>query len=391
MQRSRVWIITFTIILAIIVGTLGGGLAGGLIGYYISQNAPIASLTTPGIVANKINQVADPTLPIPSNLTLKEDSAIIDAVRLVKPAVVTVINEMQSQRGRSGSQSAPIASGSGVIIDPKGYIVTNAHVVESQQKLSVIYSDGAKTSAILVGADSILDIAVIQVTGKIPAVAQFGDSSTLEPGQTAIAIGSPLGDFRGTVTVGVISALNRTVGPQQGLIQTDAAINNGNSGGPLVNTQGQVIGLNSMVVRDTGSGDVVEGLGFAIPAGLVHDIATQLIAQGKVEHPYLGINYQPVDQQLASALKLNSEQGVIVMQVESGSPAERAGLKESDVITALGAQVIDQDHSLVSLLFTHKPGETVSLTIVRDGKAQQTQLILGTHPVSQVPNDSANG
>ncbi len=390
MQKPNYWLMSLVVVLAVVVGIVGGGVMGGAAGYYAAQlNAP-ASVAAPISTANSVSNTQSVT-PATTNLTLKEDSAVIDAVNKVKPAVVTVINNMQPQRGFLGRSVTPIASGSGVIIDPKGYIVTNNHVIDGEQSLQVIYADGSKADATVVGADPVLDIAVIKVNGTVPAVAQFGNSNALEPGQVAIAIGSPLGDYRGTVTVGVVSGLNRTVDQMQGLIQTDAAINNGNSGGPLVDSLGQVIGINTLVVRSTNQGNVAEGLGFAIPSNLVKDVATQLIAQGHVEHPYIGVSYQPVDQQMASALNLTTTQGVVVMQVEAGSPADRAGLQQNDVITALNGQTVDQDHPLVSVLFTHKPGETITLTVVRNGKQMQAKLTLGVHPTSQAPSSNGIG
>jgi 2-alkenal reductase len=314
-------------------------------------------------------------------LTLKEDSAVIDAVRKVKPAVVTVINQMQPRRGFFGSIS-PTASGSGVIIDSKGYIITNNHVIAGQKSLQVIYADGTKADATVAGTDSVADIAVIKVDGKVPAVATLGDSNAIEPGQVAIAIGSPLGDYRGTVTVGVVSGLNRRVGQQQGLIQTDAAINNGNSGGPLINSLGQVVGINTLVVRSTNEGNVAEGLGFAIPSNQVREIMTQLITKGGVERAYIGVTYQDVDPQIASALNLNTTNGVVITQVEPGTPAAKAGLQEGDVILEFDSQKIDQDHALSSFLYTHKAGDTVTLTILRDGKTMQVKITLALRPAS---------
>jgi 2-alkenal reductase len=268
-----------------------------------------------------------------------------------------------------------------VIIDAKGYIVTNNHVVDSAQNLLVILSDGTKLSAKLVGADALSDLAVVKVDGNLPAAAPLGDSGALLPGQVAIAIGSPLGDFRGTVTMGVISAMNRQIGSMQGLIQTDAAINNGNSGGPLINSLGQVIGINTLVVRSTNDGNVAEGLGFAIPSNLVREITAQLIAKGKVERAYLGISYSPVDPLSTSGLNLNATYGVVVGRVESGTPAAKAGVQEGDVILALNGRKLDQD-SLTALLLQHKSGDTVKLTILRDNKQIELQVTLGARPQS---------
>jgi 2-alkenal reductase len=387
MSRSNSFLISCAILLAVLVGIVGGGIVGGVAGYFTARSAapapvaipasPILS-TNPGAPAPITNSAPanPPTAPSVTNLTLKEDSAVIEAVRKVKPAVVTVINQLQTRR----TTGNPTASGSGVVIDSRGYIVTNNHVVEGQKNLLVVFSDGTRADATIVGTDTIADIAVLKVEGKVPAVASFGDSSALEPGQWAIAIGSPLGDFRGTVTVGVVSALNRQVSRMQGLIQTDAAINNGNSGGPLINTLGQVIGINTLVVRSTGEGNVAEGLGFAVPSNMVREIVAQLLTKGKVERAYIGIRYSEVDPTIASTLNLNVTNGVVIGSVEANSPAEKAGLKENDVILAMDATRIDADHPLAVLLFTRKAGETVTLTILRDGKEMQVKLTLTVRP-----------
>ncbi len=366
---------------------------GGIAGYLVTQSALPASTPVATVAQDApSNLQAAPAVPAgATNLTLQEDSAVIDAVSKVKPAVVTVINQMQTQRTTRGRSVAPLASGSGVIIDAKGDIITNNHVIDSAKTLQVIYADGSKADATLVGADPIADIAVLKVSGKVPGVAPFGDSNNLEPGQVAIAIGSPLGDFRGTVTVGVVSALNRTVGDASGLIQTDAAINNGNSGGPLINSLGQVIGINTLVVRSTNDGNVAEGLGFAIPSNMVRDIATQLIAHGQVEHPYIGVSYQEVDPQIASAMNLNVTDGLVVTQVIPSSPASQAGLQEGDVILAVDAQKIDQDHGLTTIMLNHKAGDKVTLTILRNGQQLQVKLTLGIHPTSQRSTEGAVG
>ncbi len=393
MQKPQYALLSFVIVLAVLVGIVGGGMMGAVAGYLVTRSALPASAPVAAVSeAAPSNLQAAPALTTgETNLTLKEDSAVIDAVTKVKPAVVTVINQMETQRTTRGRSVAPLASGSGVIIDTQGHIITNNHVIDSAKSLQIIYADGSKADATLVGTDPIADIAVLKVNGKVPGAATLGDSNGLEPGQVAIAIGSPLGDFRGTVTVGVVSALNRTVGDASGLIQTDAAINNGNSGGPLINSLGQVIGINTLVVRSTNDGNVAEGLGFAIPSNLVRDIVAQLIAHGQVEHPFIGVSYQEVDPQVASAMNLTVTDGIVVTQVVPGSPASQAGLQEGDVILALEAQKIDQDHPLTSILLSHKTGEQVTLTVLRDGKQLQVKLTLGAHPTSRLLNNSAVG
>lgn len=208
------------------------------------------------------------------------------AVRAAGPAVVTVVNTMQiTTRGRFGGTQTAEALGSGVIISTDGYIVTNQHVVDSQTSLEVIFSDGTRVPATLVGEDASNDIAVIKVDTTVPAVATLGDSDTIEAGQPVVAIGTALGDFQNTVTEGIISGLHRRLDSSstavQDMIQTDAAINHGNSGGPLLDLEGNVIGINTAVVRsDSAAGDVAEGLGFAIPINTVKSVVEQLIANG---------------------------------------------------------------------------------------------------------------
>lgn len=380
MERPNYALVAIALVLAVMVGVVGGGVMGGLAGYYAAQTTARPAAVLPEPV--NLSPVA-PSFPATASLVLKEDSAIVNAVSKVKPAVVTVINTMQARRGFFGGTFSPTASGSGVIIDPKGYIITNYHVIEGQQSLQIIFSDGSKANATIAGADSVDDIAVIKVDGSVPAVAELGDSNALLPGQVAIAIGSPLGDFKGTVTVGVISALNRQVGQQQGLIQTDAAINNGNSGGPLLNSMGQVVGINTLVVRATNSGNVAEGLGFAIPSNLVRDISAQLIAKGSVERPYIGITYQEVDPQIATALNLQVTQGIVVTQVVPRSPGALAGVQENDVIVSIDNRKIGPENTLSVLLGNYKVGDTVTLTVQRGSNSLQLKVVLGARPSQQ--------
>lgn len=384
MEKPNYALLAFIVLFATLMGVMGGGVMGGIAGYYAAQSAiPAQLVSAPAIISDSNSPpVVQAAPPATTNLVLKEDSAVIDAVRKAKPAVVTVVNQMQSHRGFFGGSGGPTASGSGVIVDAKGYIVTNNHVIEGEQSLQVIFSDGTKADAIIIGSDPVVDVAVIKVDSPVPGVAEFGDSTKVEPGQIAIAIGSPLGDFRGTVTLGIVSALNRRVGKQTGLIQTDAAINNGNSGGPLINSMGQVIGINTLVVRSTSEGNVAEGLGFAIPANVVRDILTQIVANGKVSRPYMGVSYQELDGQSASSLNLHQDQGVIVTNIDPTSPAATAGVHESDVILSIDTEKIDAEHSVSSILLNRKVGDTVTLTILRGTKQIQLKLVLARHPQS---------
>jgi S1-C subfamily serine protease len=311
---------------------------------------------------------------------------VVQAVAKVRPAVVTVINTQKQQqvRGFWGMRVIqPKSSGSGVVISREGYILTNNHVVQDYQSLEVIFADGTKVSARLIGADPYADSAVIKVEGAVPAAAELGDSSALQPGEAVIAIGSALGDFKNTVTVGVVSAVNRSLDSGEGyslegLIQTDAAINHGNSGGPLVNVMGQVVGINTAIVRGDGSsGDVAEGLGFAIPSNTVKNVADQIIKKGYVSRAYLGLRSLTITPEVAGANGLPMEWGVYVKGVDAGSPAEQAGLHEGDIITEIGQDKIGAELSFTNALLHHQAGERVTLQVWRNGKTISLDVTLG--------------
>ena len=352
-------------------GLTGAGLGGGAV--YLAARQRLDRLAPTYLVpaTPQLDPTAAPAAA--SNATVNVETAVTEAVDKVGPAVVTVINHLQG-----GGQ----ASGSGVLISSDGYAVTNNHVVEGHRSLQVIFRDGQIAPASLVGADALADVAVIQVAGPAPAYAEFGDSEALKPGETVIAIGSPLGDFRNTVTVGVVSATHRSIeGGSGDLIQTDAAINRGNSGGPLVNLAGQVVGINTLVVRGGGlGGDPAEGLGFAVAASTVKFASDQLIAHGYVARPFLGISWAAVTPEIAGANDLPARWGAYITDVSAGAPAEAAGLHRGDIITAIGGEAIDQDSPLTSLLFRHTPGETVTLIIVRGSETYASEVTLVERP-----------
>ncbi|MBM3133693.1 MAG: PDZ domain-containing protein [Chloroflexi bacterium] len=355
-------------------------LVGGLLGCSLSPwLGPAAPATpTPSAAAPT---AATPSLVASTRIAVSEESAIVDVVKRVSPAVVTVINTLPPQRGFFGAV-APEAQGSGVIIDPSGYIVTNNHVVEGSQALSVIMADGTKKPARLIGADKYSDLAVIKIEGTNLPTAELGESSILQPGQIVVAIGSALGDFRNTVTMGVVSGLDRSLDTGEGynienLIQTDAAINRGNSGGPLCNTAAQVIGINTAIIRSSGlGGDVAEGIGFAIPSDTVRTVADQLIRTGSVVRPYLGIESMAVTRRVASYYDLAVQTGILVTSVSRGTPADQAGLKAGDVILKLDNDVVDAANPLNNALWRHKPGDTVKLTINRAGRELTVEVTL---------------
>jgi serine protease Do len=272
--------------------------------------------------------------------------------------------------------------GSGVIISKDGYIMTNYHVVEYADTrnysgynttLEVFLPDGTQAKAKFIGGDEKADLAVVKIDVNNLPVAELGDSSKLEVGETAIAIGNPLGmEFAGSVTVGVVSALNRQVETEDktlNLIQTDAAINPGNSGGALVNSQGQVIGINTIKISETG----VEGLGFAIPINDAKPIVDQLIAFGYVKgRPLIGISAQEITKILSQQYSL--PEGLYIIDVSPESGAAAAGIKKGDIIVSLAGKDVKTMKELDEVKKTYKAGDTVDIVIVRDGKNQSMKL-----------------
>lgn len=308
-------------------------------------------------------------------------TTITQVAQQVGPAVVTVVGTVQVQVTFFGYSNSEV-SGSGVFVSDDGYVLTNYHVVEDTTELWVILADGSRREATLVGGDVYADIAVLKTEGKAPATAMLGNSDAIDRGETVIAIGSPLGDFTNSVTVGVVSATGRSIDTGRGykildLIQTDAAINEGNSGGPLVNLAGQVVGINTLVVRSSNSGAVAEGLGFAIPANTVQAVAQQIIETGRFSRPYLGISWQAISPYLARRYRLPVEWGVYITAVEPGSPADQADLQPGDIIVQIGETQLDETHSYINALFQYQPGDQVPLKLVRNGEAVEIQVTLG--------------
>ncbi len=357
--------------------TMGGAAAFGAVGGGAAVYMAVRSQLTQPAATTAV--AADPVPASNQTVNVDVNTAVEDAVAKVSPAVVTVVNNLSD-----GSQ----ASGSGVFISSDGYLVTNNHVVEGNASLQVILQDGKTVDARLVGTDQFVDIAVLKVDGNVPAFADFGNSDALNAGETVIAIGSPLGDFRNTVTVGVVSATGRSIDTaanyqMEGLIQTDAAINHGNSGGPLVNLAGQVVGINSLVIRGSGSTpDQAEGLGFAIASNIAKAVSQQLIEKGFVSRPYLGISWQSVTPQIAQMNGLPVQWGVYVTQVSSGSPAAAAGLQEGDIITKVGNVALDEQHPFTNALWDHKVGETVGITLARGTQTLTVDATLAERPHS---------
>ena len=367
-------------------GTLAGAVAGNADNRVEAQQAA------------QVSPPIDSPTSADTQQSTQAQAGVVDAreaVRKVGPAVVTVVNKLQASGGsgqlggRVGAN--PTALGSGVIIDNQGHIVTNHHVIANQASLEVIFANGKRATATLVGSDPFSDLAVIKVNVPVSATATLGDSDALEPGQPVVAIGSALGDFADTVTAGVVSALHRDLEgggtSLRDLIQTDAAINHGNSGGPLIdNATGNVIGINTAVVRTSDTtGDIAEGLGFAIPSNTVKTIAQQLISGGAIQRPYIGIAYLEITPQVAGYYNLSQQSGILVTEVVQDSPAARAGIAANSIITRFDGQALDNNTTLVELMLKHKVGDVVTVSVVAPNSTAErdVKVTLGSRPADK--------
>ena len=268
------------------------------------------------------------------------------------------------------------SGGSGVIVDKEGYILTNNHVVEGADKIKVRLNDGREFTAILKGQDSRTDLAVLHIKAKDLPVATLGDSDKLEVGEWAIAIGSPFG-LEHTVTVGVISAKGRSglgTGTYEDFIQTDASINPGNSGGPLSNIDGEVVGINAMIIQPG------TGIGFAIPINMAKQILNDLIKQGKVVRPWLGISVQDLTPEMAEQFQVKEKEGVLVAQVHQGTGAEKAGLLSGDILKSVDDKAIKNANELIKEIQKKKVGQKIKLSVVRDGKLMTLEVTTTAMP-----------
>jgi len=359
--------VAFFIVASFVMGILGGILGSNIYSGNLSGNFGIGD---GGTMTYKVN----------------EQSATIDVAKKLNPSVVSITSE-QSTLGFFGSTQQTKSAGTGFIVDTNGLIVTNKHVVSDKNaQYSVFTSDGKEYKAELKAQDPLNDIAFVKIDAKNLPVAELGDSDSLQVGQSVVAIGNALGQYQNTVTTGVVSGIGRAIeaGDSTGsssetlenVIQTDAAINPGNSGGPLVNIGGQVIGVNTAIDQQ---GQLI---GFAIPINMVKKQIASVKTSGTIERPILGIRYVPITKEFAARNNLKTEKGVLVygggdLAVLPDSPAAKAGIKDGDIILRMGNDELDQKHSLTGLLQKYSPGDKVTLSILRDGKEQKVDVILG--------------
>ncbi|MDP9039784.1 MAG: trypsin-like peptidase domain-containing protein [Acidobacteriota bacterium] len=288
----------------------------------------------------------------------------------------------QGRRMQPQQQPLEHGVGSGVVVSPDGYIVTNNHVVDGALEVKVTMNDRRVMNAKVIGTDKLTDLAVIKIDGHNLPFVSWGDSATLRPGQTVLAFGSPFGYFQNSVTRGIVSAVNRQnpysddARKPGGFIQTDAAINPGNSGGALVNAHGELVGINTFIISNSGS---FAGAGFAIPAQIAKATTDQLIAHGAVHHGYLGITLNDVTPENAQFFHLNEATGALVAQVTPDAPAAKAGLKQGDVIDQLDGRKIADASALQVAVSQRQPGETVHLGILRDGQPRTVDVKVGEY------------
>jgi serine protease Do len=312
-------------------------------------------------------------------------SAVISAAATVSPSVVKITLKGSSSDPFGADQSGV---GSGIIYDSNGWILTNHHVVTGAGTITVELKDGRSFAGTVYGIDTLTDLAIVKVDATGLPKASLGSSDGLKVGQLVIAVGSPLGTYSFSVTSGIVSGKGRSIVTSNGttisnLIQTDAAINPGNSGGPLADGKGDVVGIN------TAMADGSNGIGFAIPIDIAKPIMAQAVKGEKLVRPWIGIRYEEIDQQLKQAKNLTLDNGALITNsdsgssgsaVQSGSPAETAGLKDGDIITAINGMPVDQEHPLNLLLVQFAPKDTVQLTVVRNGETLTVPLTLGVRP-----------
>ncbi len=374
------------------------GLVAAICGSLITVGALMATDQIGRPVANVVLPTPSLYLPASSNSTPTAppppigEMSIADAAQRVAPSVVTIT--VGSAQAVDASPQPEEGIGSGIIYDAGGFVLTNRHVVSTATQVSVQLNDGRTVDGTVYGVDTLTDLAIVKIDATNVPAAPIGDSSRLEPGETAIVIGSPLGTFTNSVTSGVVSALGRSLvvtdpgtGAQRrlrNLIQTDAAINPGNSGGPFMNAAGEVVGVSTAYAQGA------QGIFFAIPINIAKPIMAQAVAGQPLSRPWFGIVYVPVDQTVAADNKLPIDYGAWISPdtsggdppIVAGSPAETAGLQAGDIITSIDGHRIDAGAGLDDVLSLYEPGDTLNIDVLRDGQTVTLSITLGTRPAN---------
>jgi putative serine protease PepD len=346
-----------TRILAAGAALVGAALLGGVTGAFVvneTDNGSAAATTTVTVPSQGISSTA---------------SSIADLYKHVSPSVVEIQTQTSSTTPFGQQQGG--GTGTGWVYDEAGHIVTNEHVIEGATKVTVKFADGTEEPATVVGSDRSTDVAVLALddSSKAPAPLSLGSTKSVEVGDPVVAIGSPFG-LQGTLTSGIVSALDRTITAPDGFtidgaIQTDAALNPGNSGGPLLDGRGRVLGVNSQIASETGANN---GVGYAIPIETVKSVADQLIANGSVKHAFLGVRVS------------DGNGGARIEEVTAGTPAAKAGLRVGDLVTRANGEAVRSAAELSGAVASHKPGDKLRLSVTRDGKTRTVTVTLGTRP-----------
>lgn len=354
------------------------GIAGGFLASYL-----INADSTTSRVDNSVSYSKDDG----NRIVTDEEQTITSVVEKVSPSVVSIVTTTAS----SGRAFAQQAAGTGMIVSRDGYVMTNKHVVDGAREVSVVTSDGRSFDNVeIVGSDPLNDIAFLKISSvdNLPVVT-LGDSKTVRVGQQVVAIGNALGQYQNSVTSGIISGLGRPVVASSGgglaeaeslsdLLQTDAAINSGNSGGPLLNSSGQVIGINTAVAQNA------QGIGFAIPIGAAKGMLNRLVETGEFDRPFIGVQYLSITPEVKAEYDLDVSQGDYLW-AESGSairsdgPADRAGLEDGDIVTKVGDVTIGPGRGISTLIGEYQPGDKLTLTLLRDGRETTRDITLGSY------------
>ncbi|MBI2056415.1 MAG: trypsin-like peptidase domain-containing protein [Candidatus Sungbacteria bacterium] len=413
-QPTTKQIAVFTVVLSFIVSIIGTvlslGLFGPLLGVGEAISGPI-QFNRPGILERIKETVVQDTTSV-----ARQDELIVKVVADASPAVVSVVATKDvpvveryfvdpfgsdpffreffgdndafriPQFRQKGTETKEVSAGTGFFVSADGLVVTNKHVVaDNAAAYTVLMNDGRKIAAKVLARDPIQDLAVLKVEGSDFSALRLGDSSQVKIGQTAIAIGNALGEFRNTVSVGVVSGLHRSVVAQGGasgaenlqeLIQTDAAINPGNSGGPLFNLRGEVIGINTAVAQGA------ENIGFAIPVNNAKRAVESVKTEGRIIYPFIGVRYVAITNDIAEKEKLARDYGSYVIKgggdpaVVPGGPADKAGIKEGDIVLEINGEKIDQEHTLASYIQKYKVGDEIRLKIFREGSESEVKVVL---------------
>lgn len=363
-------------VLSYFIVALIAAIIGGTISMYIAPNYLYGKvLPVPEIYKADDSKGTEEGSQV--NIVPKDEMSAVQAVATKTMGSVVGITAVQVQQEFIWEKEVE-GVGSGVVVNPDGYILTNSHVVAdgNAKKINVLFENGDKVEGKVLWNDPALDLAVVKVEKKGLSAAELGDSESLEVGQLAVAIGNPLGlDFQRTVTSGVLSGLHRSVRVKdiviEDLIQTDASINPGNSGGPLLNSKGEVIGINTVKI----SSQVGEGLGFAIPINIAKPIIEGVIEKGDFKTVYIGIAGTEVEKyERQLGVDLSVDHGVIVIEIQPNSPAQRAKLKPADIITKIDDEKVESMNQIQKILYKYKKGDKATITVVRDGKEMSVKI-----------------